>query len=88
MKRPWDEYIFRPLLHKYTRAAWVVAAVVLVYRWLAGSGYPWWLWLPACLLSAFVALWLWLMLSYSYQKATYPRRAAGCKRRRRELRGE
>ena len=35
---PWDEYLFRPLLHRYTRVLVVLAAVVLVYRWLAGSG--------------------------------------------------
>jgi hypothetical protein len=84
MKRPWDEYLFRPLLHKYTRLLAVLVAVVLVHRWLAAD--PWWLWLPACFLAAFAALWAWLMLSYAYQKLTYPRRAAECKRRLRELR--
>lgn len=88
LRTPWDEYLFRILLHKYTRLLVVLVAVVLVYRWLAGSGYPWWLWLPACLLAAVFALWVWLLVSYAYQKATYPRRAAQHKRRRRELRGE
>jgi len=84
----WDEYIFRALLHKYTRVLVVLVAVGLVYRWLAGAGYPWWLWVPACLLAAFTAVWAWVLLSYAYQKLTYPRRAKEYKRRLRDLREE
>lgn len=86
-RRPtWHELLFRVLLHKYTRVLVVLGAALGVYAWLAAAGYPWWLWVPATFLAAFLSVWLWVMLSYAYQKATYPQRAAEFKAGRRERR--
>jgi hypothetical protein len=77
------------LLHPWARNGVVLLAVLGVWWALYARGYPWWLWAPACFLTPFVVVWLWLMAAYSYQKATYPRRALEAKRRRkREREGE
>ena len=84
-RRPtsWHEFLFRALLHKYTRILVVLVAALGVFSRLTGAGYPWWLWLPATILAAAAGLWLWVLLSYAYQKATYPHRAAEFKALRR-----
>lgn len=77
------------VLHTRVRNGLVLLAVLGVWWALYSRGYPWWLWTPACLLTPFVVVWLWLMAAYTYQKATYPRRALEAKRRRqRERAGE
>lgn len=80
--------LFKLLLHPYTRMLVVCAAALVLWWWLAGSGYPWWIWLPACFLGAVFTLWLSLMLTYGYQKYTYPLRAQEYKRRRQQARSE
>jgi hypothetical protein len=85
-RRPatWDEYLFRALWHKYVRLAVVLLGSWMVFHRLSGLGYPWWLWLPAAILGAAATLLVWVILWYTYQKATQPRRSAGNKRRRQQ----
>ncbi|HEY3396460.1 MAG TPA: hypothetical protein VGM19_02275 [Armatimonadota bacterium] len=79
---PLSPLFFRVLFHPYIRAFAVVAALVGVYLGLLRAGYPWWLNTPAALLGGFATLWIWVLLSYAYQKHTYPLRALQAKRRR------
>ncbi len=76
------------VLHPHVRDALVVLGVLGVWWALFARGYPWWLWLPACFLAPLVVMGLWLVTAYSYQKATYPRRALEAKRRRKKEREE
>ncbi len=67
--------IFRLLLHGWTRRVVVVASAAMTGRVLARSGWPWWAWLPAVILAGMAGYLLMILLSYAYQKWTYPIRA-------------
>jgi len=64
----------------------LVAAVVIGVR-LSAAGWPWWAWLPVCILIA-MAVYMALMLAwFLYRKLTY-RRFAEIARRRHRARTE
>ena len=67
--------IFRPLLHNWTRRVVVVASAAMTGRVLVSDGWPWWAWLPAAILAGMAGYLLMILLSYAYQKCTYPIRA-------------
>lgn len=69
------DWIFRFLLHPWTRKAVALAVSVLTGVKLAACDWPWWAWLPAAILALMCGYVLMILLTYAYQKSTYKIRA-------------
>ncbi len=64
----------------------LVAAVVVGLR-LSAGGWPWWAWLPMCILTAMAVYMAFVLSWFLYRKLTY-RRFAEIARRRHRARTE
>lgn len=69
------DWLFRFLLHEWTRRLFAVGIAVLTGAQLAAHGWPWWAWLPAVILAMMAGYLVMILITYAYQKSTYQIRA-------------